>query len=209
MSSRNNVSMDNLTDFQLVKVKRKKFGRRTKVVPKQKKTKSIYKCYKFIFCLSFIVFLFIIVFLIKKAIKIKSVFRALFKDKQINKNGKQLNNIKNTFETDKELIYYDRDIITQKMKTSAGWQLVENEPYFINGIVRKYKPKKCLEIGVASGGSAIIILNALKDVNDSFLISLDISTKNYNNPNLLTGYRVNQYFPELAANNKWRLFTGE
>ena len=65
-------------------------------------------------------------------------------------------------------------MISEKMIKYSGWYLSKNEPYFINGIIRKFKPKKCLEIGVARGGSSIIILNALKDINDSFLVSLDL-----------------------------------
>lgn len=76
-----------------------------------------------------------------------------------------------------------------------------------NGIIRKFKPKNCLEIGVAEGGSAILILNALQDIKGSKLVSLDISEKYYVNQNLLTGYRVKEYFPELM--NKWQLFIGE
>lgn len=77
----------------------------------------------------------------------------------------------------------------------------------INGIIRKLKPKNCLEIGVAEGGSAILILNALKDIKNSRLVSLDVSTKLYINQSLNTGYRVKEYFPELM--NHWQLFTGE
>jgi hypothetical protein len=31
-------------------------------------------------------------------------------------------------------------MITEKMKKYGGWQLRNNEPYFINGIIRKFKP---------------------------------------------------------------------
>ena len=88
--------------------------------------------------------------------------------------------------------YFQREIITKKMKKYSLWQLHHNEPYFLNGIIRKYKPKKCLEIGVAHGGSSIIILNAIKDINDSFL---------------KTGDTVYKYFPELTKN--WKLYTGD
>ena len=39
-----------------------------------------------------------------------------------------------------------------------------NQREFLNGIVRKFKPKKILEIGVAEGGSSIVILNAIKTI---------------------------------------------
>ena len=103
---------------------------------------------------------------------------------------------------------YEREMITEKMKQFADWQLLNNEPYFINGIIRKFNPKKCLEIGVAKGGSSIIILNALKDVSDSFLVSLDLFSYN-ERYKYHVGENVKKYFPELAQNNKWQLYTGE
>lgn len=102
---------------------------------------------------------------------------------------------------------FERELITEKMINHSDWQLLYNEPYFINGIIRKYKPKKCLEIGVAYGGSTIIILNAIKDIKDSFLVSLDLFTNLYCDTKLKTGCRVNEYFPELTK--KWKLLTGE
>ena len=89
------------------------------------------------------------------------------------------------------------------MKQYSSWQLIGNEPYFINGIIRKYKPKKCLEIGVASGGSSTIILNAIKDIKNSFLISLDLNTLLYQNDKFKTGYIVFKYFPELLINGNY------
>ena len=101
---------------------------------------------------------------------------------------------------------YERNIITDKMIKNSEWQLTINEAYFINGLIRKIKPKKCLEIGVASGGSAILILNAIKDFDNSFLVSIDLYTQYCKDHSLKTGYRVSD-FPELI--NKWTLYTGD
>ena len=95
------------------------------------------------------------------------------------------------------------------MKKNAQWDQFRNEPYFINGIIRKYKPKNCLEIGVSRGGGSIIILNAIKDIEGSSLISLDLNDKLYNNQSEYTGSNVKKYFPQLANNNKWKLYTGK
>ena len=84
--------------------------------------------------------------------------------------------------------------------------LWDDHPYFINGILRKIKPKKCLEIGVAKGGSTIVILNAIKGIKDSSLVSLDLNTQLYINKKNKTRYAVGKYFPELTY--KWKLFTG-
>ena len=126
--------------------------------------------------------------------------------KKLDKNLKENKSYKNNYDLSYQYHLYEREMITEKMKNYSGWQLMKNEPYFINGIVRKFKPKKCLEIGVAKGGSSIIILNALKDVDNSFLVSLDLNT--YNRKYRI-GENVNKYFPELTKNNKWRLYTGE
>ena len=93
------------------------------------------------------------------------------------------------------------------MILNAGWILSKNEAYFINGIIRKLQIKKCLEIGVANGGSSILILNAAKDINDSYLVSLDLNSQSCTNHSKKTGYRVKEYFPELIK--KWKLFIGD
>ena len=111
------------------------------------------------------------------------------------------------FDVNFEYHKYQRNIITDKIINNSNWQLGYEEPYFINGIIRKYKPKKCLEIGVAYGGSSILILNAIKDIKDSFLISLDLNTYLYTGEKLETGYNVKKYFPELT--DKWKLYTGD
>ena len=84
--------------------------------------------------------------------------------------------------------------------------LLEEEARFINGLIRKNKPKNCLKIGVANGGSSIVILNAIKDIQNSALVSLDLNKELFRDPTKLTGYRVYQYFPELTKN--WKLYTG-
>ena len=102
---------------------------------------------------------------------------------------------------------YDKDIITDKIIKYSGWMITLKQAQFINGIIRKNKLKNCLEIGVASGGSSVLILNSIKDIKNSILVSLDLNKNVYNDKNKLTGYRVNEYFPELAKN--WKLYTGD
>ena len=102
---------------------------------------------------------------------------------------------------------FDKKILTDKIKKNSGWMLNEQQAYFINGIIRKNKPKNCLEVGVANGGSSILILNAIKEIENSVLVSLDLNSELFIDRNKKTGYRVKQFFPELI--NKWKLYTGE
>ena len=57
---------------------------------------------------------------------------------------------------------YERELITQKIIEYSGYDKIDNEPYFLNGIIRKLKPKKCLEIGVARGGSSITLFDIIE-----------------------------------------------
>ena len=139
---------------------------------------------------------------------ILSIFLIYYKTQNfyINKEKEELTK-KRIFDVNFEYHKYQREKITDKIHRYSNWQLTSEDPYFINGIIRKYKPKKCLEIGVAYGGSSILILNAIKDIKDSFLISLDLNTYLYTGEKLETGYNVKKYFPELT--DKWKLYTGD
>ena len=46
---------------------------------------------------------------------------------------------------------------------------------FLNSIILRYKPKKCLELGIAAGSSSVVLLNAIKDSPSAELISFDYS----------------------------------
>ena len=80
------------------------------------------------------------------------------------------------------------------------------ERKFLNGIIRQVKPKKILEIGVAAGGGSSIILNAIKDIDNSLLYSIDYSKKFYRDKHKNSGFIVEEKFPHLLA--KWKLYTG-
>ena len=76
----------------------------------------------------------------------------------------------------------------------------DNQREFLNGIIRKFKPKKIVEIGVSSGGSSIIILNAIKDIKNAHLYSI------YLNPDKKIGRCVKQLYPNFL--NNWSLYKG-
>lgn len=110
------------------------------------------------------------------------------------------------FYNKKKPFYFDHyetyiyDNIKEKLENSNCSIMWANQREFINGIIRKFKPKKIVEIGVALGGSSIIILNAIKDIKNSHLYSIDIDTL----PKV--GICVGKFFPHLS--NKWTLFKG-
>ena len=179
--------------FPIKKVKIKKDRKENNNYNKLFSTKII-----FIFSLSFLSILIIIQFFIIYNLKMNQNKKSYAKENAINNTKYDINF---SYED------YDTEIITDKIKKDSKWILSLDEAKFINGLIRKNRLKKCLEIGVARGGSSILILNAIKDLDDSILVSLDLNKELFNSPHKLTGYRVNKYFPELTK--KWKLLTGE
>ena len=102
---------------------------------------------------------------------------------------------------------YQKYIVSDELYNKSDCELTLNQAYFLNGIIRKHLPKYCLEIGVSRGGSSILILNAIKDIKGSQLVSLDLNTIYYRDNSKQTGWRVKSFFPNLTKN--WSLYTGD
>jgi hypothetical protein len=91
-------------------------------------------------------------------------------------------------------------------------EMTYKERAFLNGIIRKTKPKTVVEIGLSAGGSTSVILNAMQDMKGSKLYSFDYNTIWYRDVHLgkdvgrKTGFLASQIVPKLTS--KWQLFTG-
>ena len=101
---------------------------------------------------------------------------------------------------------YEQEYLNKIKNKLGGALLSKIDMKFINGMIRKYKPKKILEVGVASGGSSAIILNAIQNIENSHLYSIDKLNVAYNMRNKETGWIVKEKFSNLM--NKWTLYTG-
>ena len=101
---------------------------------------------------------------------------------------------------------YEQEYLNKIKNKLDGALLSTIDMKFINGMIRKYKPKKILEVGVASGGSSAIILNAIQNIENSHLYSIDKMIKAYNRRNKGIGWIVKDNFKNLMK--KWTLYTG-
>jgi len=101
---------------------------------------------------------------------------------------------------------YEQEYLNKIQDKLRGALLEKIDKRFINGMIRKYKPKKILEVGVASGGSSAIILNAIENLENSHLYSIDKLINAYNKKDKETGWIVKERFSNLL--NKWTLYTG-
>ena len=128
---------------------------------------------------------------------------------------KEENNISKKIDSDNESIQINNitfesidlnilKLIENKIKYLT--ELSKGEKSFINGLIRKIKPKKIVEIGVFRGGSSAIILNAIRDIKDAKLFSIDKSVYCYHGRKKKSGYLIQEKFPELMK--KWTLYTG-
>ena len=77
---------------------------------------------------------------------------------------------------------------------------------FVNGIIRKIKPKKILEVGVASGSGSVLLLNAIRDIDEAKLYSIDYLERWWEDSSKEIGYLVKDVVPELLP--KWTIYRG-
>ena len=85
-------------------------------------------------------------------------------------------------------------------------EMARNERYFLNGMIRYFKPRKILEVGVSNGGGSALILNAISDIEGAELYSVDYSEKAYRHPEKVSGFLVEEKFPDFMG--KWHVFRG-
>lgn len=80
---------------------------------------------------------------------------------------------------------------------------------FLCGLIREKKPKKIMEIGVASGGTTVVILNCIDLLRYELMVySIDINERLYSDNSKMTGYIAEQgkLFLKKSVENK--LYTG-
>jgi predicted O-methyltransferase YrrM len=80
------------------------------------------------------------------------------------------------------------------------------ERQFVNGLIRKLRPKRILEIGVAEGAGSVVVLNAIADDPKSTLVSVDALKTLWNDPSRMVGFAGKEMYPD--GNSQWKLFSG-
>ncbi len=84
-------------------------------------------------------------------------------------------------------------------------EMSDEERQFLSALVLRKQPKKLLEIGVSAGSSSVILLNAIKDISNAALHSIDYATDYYLDNTKKTGFVVDGY---TDLSSKWKLYTG-
>jgi predicted O-methyltransferase YrrM len=84
-------------------------------------------------------------------------------------------------------------------------EMAKYEREFLTALILRYKPKKVIELGISSGASSVVILNALKNTDNATLYSIDYEKQYYRDTSKECGFVVDSY-PEL--NKNWKKFLG-
>jgi predicted O-methyltransferase YrrM len=80
------------------------------------------------------------------------------------------------------------------------------ENKFLFGLIRYFKPKNILEVGVSSGGGTGLMLSAIKDMKETSLLSIDFAEQAYRHPDKPVGFVA---LRENANNPQWTLVSGK
>ena len=110
---------------------------------------------------------------------------------------------------DSKCIYEELDLVLYNRVdyTKVNSEMTDLERRFVHGLIRNFKPKKLLEIGVSTGGGSVNLLNAISDDKLATLTSVDRSIKYYRNNEINIGSDVATLFPKLPC-AKWKLLIG-
>ena len=93
--------------------------------------------------------------------------------------------------------------IKEKLKTNKCSEMWSNQMEFLNGVVRKFRPKKIVEIGVKYGGASCIILNAIQDIENAHLYSIDLSNDSHIGKCVKYLFPNGLYLKEMLQQNLW------
>lgn len=108
--------------------------------------------------------------------------------------------------TEIELYSEPLDILNH---TTGKSEMTFFESSFLCGLIKKYRPCKILEVGVAAGAATGLILNCISKLRlDSSLFSIDISKEYYTDTKKKTGYAIDEMKPFLPEKLNHKLLTG-
>jgi len=87
-------------------------------------------------------------------------------------------------------------------------EMTETERKFINGLIRFYRPKNVIEAGVSYGAGTVNLLNAIFDIPEATLTSIDRLDYWHMDKSVPVGSAVSKVFPDLPV-GKWNMLSGK
>jgi len=91
-------------------------------------------------------------------------------------------------------------------ETYEFMQMSTPEKRFLFGLIRHFKPRNILEIGVDDGGGTGLMLQAIKDMKETTLTSIDFAIRSHRQPDKPIGFVASK---ENTNNPQWLLIPGK
>ena len=98
------------------------------------------------------------------------------------------------------------------LSTKDGYisEMSRRQQGFLCGLIKKTKPNKILEIGVAEGGTTASVMKTLSLLGmKSEVFSVDLATKLYNNYNLDCGYLYKEWKEDIKGQSMHKFLLGK
>lgn len=88
---------------------------------------------------------------------------------------------------------YNEAVNKAKLFCELKTEMSDSQLGFLCGLIRDKRPQKIVEVGVAAGGTTLVILQCIKELGlDASLFSVDINNKLYSDATKETGYIAKQ-----------------
>ena len=102
---------------------------------------------------------------------------------------------------------YDPSILESFPREEASIELFDENCMFLAGLLKRYRPKTLLEVGVSAGGSSALMLHVLDQLGlESELVSVDLQDRWFHNKKFPTGWAAKKLYP---GKKNWHLHTGK
>ncbi len=106
-------------------------------------------------------------------------------------------------------LFYEPLTILEKLSFEDYPEMGKDQLAFLLGLIKEYRPKKIVEIGVAEGGTTVAILQCLSDLNlETKVISIDLQENVYDDPSKKVGYAAAEYLSMQEKCFDYVLYTG-
>ena len=102
---------------------------------------------------------------------------------------------------------YDPSILESFPREEASIELFDENCMFLAGLLKRYRPKTLLEVGVSAGGSSALMLHVLDQLGlESELVSVDLRERWFHDQKFATGWAAKKLYPDKK---NWHLHTGK
>lgn len=109
-----------------------------------------------------------------------------------------------------ENLFYEPLNILEKLPSGNQSEMSKDQLAFLLGLMKEYRPKKLVEIGVAEGGTTVAILQCISILNlETKVISIDLQENLYNDDSRKIGYATEEYLLMQEKCFDYTLYTGK